>query len=50
MGLMKFHLLLLHDGFDLSVFLSNNLQQVFGQYFRPLNLTFIGTTTREISL
>ena len=49
LGLVKLHLLLLHNGFDFSVLLPNDLQQIFGQNLRPLNLAFVRSTTGQIS-
>ena len=47
--LMKFHLLLLDDGLDLSVFLAYNFEKVFSENLRTLNLTFIRASVYESS-
>lgn len=50
MGLVELHLLLLHDSLNLGMFLSNDLQQVLGEYLCPLYLTFIRAATRNVSM
>lgn len=44
--LMKFHLLLLHDGLDLFVFLADDFKQIFSQNLGTLYLTFVRTSEK----